>query len=43
LPDNFILAGHSAGSGSAVTVASYTVHNGASKYLKGIVLLDGVS
>ena len=42
LPDPFILSGHSAGGGFAASTAGYTVANGASANLKGVVMFDGV-
>lgn len=45
LPDEYILAGHSAGGGFATSVAGYTVDNGAASEgkLLGVVMFDGVS
>lgn len=43
LPQEFVLAGHSAGGGFAATVAGYTVDNGAAQHLAGVVMLDGVA
>lgn len=42
LPDPFVLSGHSAGGGFAAAVAGYTVDNGASSNLRGVVMFDGV-
>jgi acetyl esterase/lipase len=49
LPEQFVLAGHSAGGGFATAVAGYTVDNGAAvgpdgkNLLLGVVMFDGVS
>jgi hypothetical protein len=43
LPQEFVLAGHSAGGGFAATVAGYTKDNGAAEHLAGVVMLDGVA
>jgi len=45
LPEQYILAGHSAGGGFAASVAGYTVDNGAAGdgKLLGVVMFDGVS
>jgi hypothetical protein len=44
LPQQFILAGHSAGGGFATAVGGYTVKNGAAgNDLLGVVMFDGVS
>ncbi|MGB3480628.1 MAG: hypothetical protein WBB07_00240 [Mycobacterium sp.] len=43
LPQEFVLAGHSAGGGFAATVAGYTVDNGAVEHLAGVVMFDGVA
>ncbi len=44
LPEQYILAGHAAGGGFAVSVAGYTVDNGAADDAKlaGVVMFDGV-
>jgi hypothetical protein len=48
LPQNFILAGHSAGGGFAAAVADYTIDNGAAvaadgtNLLRGVLMFDGV-
>lgn len=45
LPEQYILAGHSAGGGFATSVAGYSVDNGAANggKLLGVVMFDGVS
>jgi hypothetical protein len=45
LPEQFIMAGHSAGGGFAAAVAGFTVDNGAAAggRLRGVVMFDGVS
>jgi hypothetical protein len=45
LPEQFIMAGHSAGGGFAAAVAGFTVANGAAANgrLRGVVMFDGVS
>ena len=44
LPEDFVLAGHSAGGGFATAVAADTVENGAALGdLKGVLMFDGVS
>ena len=44
LPQQFILAGHSAGGGFATAVGGYAVDNGAAAgNLRGVVMFDGVS
>lgn len=45
LPEQYVLAGHSAGGGFAAAVAGYTIDNGAADdgHLLGVVMFDGVS
>ena len=49
LPDNYILAGHSAGGNFAAAVAGYVIANGAAvaedgtNLLRGVVMFDGVT
>jgi hypothetical protein len=42
LPEDFVLAGHSAGGNLATAAAGYTVDNGSVAYLKAVILFDAV-